>query len=283
MILVKQKNKENSIELKENSGIPYLSYPILEKTGLVHHGFSTRMGGVSQGDFSTMNFSVSRGDSEEAVLENYRRIAKAMELNFDGLVASSQTHTTNIRKVTGEDALKGILKEQDYDDIDGLMTDEKGVALVTLYADCVPLYFLDPVHKAIALSHSGWKGTVGNMAGITIGAMAEEYGTRPEDLLVCIGPSICVDCYEIGEDTASEFKKAFSIEDQKEILIPKEGGKYQLDLWKANRILLLKAGIQEEHLKVTNICTCCNPKLLFSHRASKGKRGNLAAFLQLKE
>lgn len=283
MFLLKQKNSETDLELKERDGIPYLSYPILERTGLVRHGFSTRAGGVSRGEFSTMNFSVSRGDSQEAVLENYRRFSKAAGLNYKGLVASSQTHTTNIRKVTWEDAGKGITKEPDYDDVDGLMTDEKGLALVTFYADCVPLYFLDPVRKAIALSHSGWRGTAGNMAGITVQAMVKEYGTRPEDLLACIGPSICRDCYEIGEDTACEFQKGFTQEEQKKVLMPKTGGKYQLDLWEANRILLLKAGIRGENLAVTNICTCCNPESLFSHRASQGRRGNLAAFLQLTE
>ena len=112
--------------------------------------------------------------------------------------------------------------------------------------------------------------------------MENAYGTRPEDVVAAIGPSICQDCYEVSEDVADAFKREFK-EQEQEILLPKTGGKYQLDLWKANEILLLEAGIKKSHLAVTNICTCCNPDLLFSHRASHGKRGNLGGFLCLKK
>ena len=115
----------------------------------------------------------------------------------------------------------------------------------------------------------------------TLEAMAEAYGTRPEDVYAAVGPSICQDCYEISEDVAEHFYEEFKGHGD-EILIYKGNGKYQLDLWKTNEIVLLEAGIQPEHLAVTNVCTCCNSEVLFSHRASHGKRGNLAAFLMLK-
>ena len=153
---------------------------------------------------------------------------------------------------------------------------------MTFYADCVPLYFVDRTHRAIGLSHSGWRGTVKAMGQETIKAMKEAFGTRPEDLVVCIGPSICADCYEVGPEVAEEFAQAFSQTCHSAILEKKPDGKYQLDLWRANQIVLEEAGLKPENISVTNICTHCNPDLLFSHRRSAERRGNLCAFLCLK-
>ena len=204
-----------------------------------------------------------------------------MGVKAEQMVLSWQTHTVNVRQVGEEDMGKGVTRERDYRDVDGMITDVPGLCLVTLYADCVPLYFLDPVHKAIGLSHSGWKGTVKRMGRVTVERMREAYGTRPEDLLACIGPSICADCYEIGEDVANVFRQNFSRKEQERILREKSGGKYQLDLWEANRLILADTGIPAERIAVTDICTMCNSRWLFSHRATGGRRGNLGAFLYL--
>ena len=278
----RKKTQDHVLETKRVNGVTFLSFPFLEQTGLVSHAFSTRLGGVSKGDFSTMNFSFTRGDRKEDVLENYSRMAAALGVERERMVLTWQTHTTNVRLVTDEDAGKGVVRERDYRDVDGLITNIPGITLVTFFADCVPLYFLDPVHKAIGLSHSGWRGTVKRMGRVTIEAMAREFGSRPEDMIACVGPSICRDCYEVGEEVAEEFKNAFDADYHNEILIPKENGKYQLDLWAANRIVLTEAGIRGERLAVTNICTYCNPELLFSHRRTAERRGNLCAFLALK-
>lgn len=278
----KKKTEENILETKKANGVTYLSFPILEKTGLVSHAFSTRLGGVSRGDFATMNFSFTRGDVREDVLENYSRMAAVLGVDRERMVLTWQTHTTNVRRVTEEDAGKGVTRERDYRDVDGLITNIPGITLVTFFADCVPLYFLDPVQKAIGLSHSGWRGTVKRMGRVTIGAMNREFGSRPEDIIACVGPSICRDCYEVGGEVAEEFKNAFDADYHKEILVQKENGKYQLDLWAANRIVLTEAGIRAANLAVTNICTYCNPDLLFSHRRTAERRGNLCAFLSLK-
>ena len=272
---------ELSVHQLKNSGeLPLFHYPLLDETGIVRHCFTTRYGGVSEGIFSTLNLSFTRGDVKESVEENYHRIAEAMGTDCAHLVCSDQTHTTNVRVVTEADAGKGIICPRDYTDIDGLITNVPGLALVTFYADCVPLYFVDPVHRAIGLSHSGWRGTVARMGKCTLEAMYREYGTVAADVYCAIGPSICQDCYEVSEDVAVQFEQAFSGHES-EILINKCNGKYQLDLWKANEIVLLEAGVNQEHLAVPDVCTCCNPELLFSHRASHGKRGNLGAFLCL--
>ena len=241
------------------------------------------MGGVSTGDCATMNLSFERGDAEEAVRTNYELLGAAVGFKTDSLVFSKQTHTTNVRVVTEDDKGKGFVKERDYTDVDGLITNVPGLTLATFYADCVPLYFVDPVHKAIGLTHSGWKGTVGKIGKVTVEKMTETYGTDPKDVLAAIGPSICQSCYEVSEDVIDQFQEAFEEKYWPELFYGKENGKYQLNLWRANELIFEEAGILKENYSTTNICTCCNPGYLFSHRASYGKRGNLGAFLQIKE
>jgi hypothetical protein len=268
------------LPLEMGERLPLFFYPLLEETGIVQHAFTTRLGGVSTGDFQTLNLSFTRGDAAESVQENYRRLSEALSLEYGSFVCSDQTHTTNVIRVGREDAGNGILFPRKYADVDGMITNERGVTLVTFYADCVPLYFVDPVHGAIGLSHSGWRGTVGRMGAVTLAAMKREFGTNPADVVCAIGPSICQDCYEVGAEVAEKFYAEFPEWGEK-ILWDKKNGKYQLNLWKANEIVLTEAGVKPEHLAVTNICTCCNPGLLFSHRASHGRRGNLAALLSL--
>lgn len=264
------------------AGVTYLSYPSLEETGVAIHGFSTRLGGVSKGIYESMDLSFSRGDEEAAVRENYRRIARAVGFGVESVVASDQTHTANVRVVTAKDRGCGLTRPKTYRDVDGMVTCEPGVTLATFYADCVPLFLVDPVKRAIGLAHSGWRGTVGKIGQAAVRAMAREYGTEPGDLAVAIGPSICQDCYEVSGDVAEEFQRAFPRKLWDSLLYQKREGKYQLDLWEANRQVFLEAGVNPRKIAMPNLCTCCNPQLLFSHRASKGKRGNLAAFLALK-
>lgn len=267
----------------EKDGVVYVSFPLLDAEKGFVHGFSTRIGGVSEGDLSSMNLSFTRGDDPERVKENYRRIAAAIGFDEKRLVLTHQTHTNHVRVVTEADAGKGYIKERDYTDVDGLVTNVPNLVLTTFYADCVPLFFIDPVHRAIGLSHSGWRGTVSDIAGVTVETMERAYGTRPEDLLVGIGPSICQDCYEVSEDVIDEFRASYEEKLWPQLYREKENGKYQLNLWEACRQNLLRAGVLPGRIEVTDLCTCCNPQLFFSHRASHGKRGNLAGFLMIRE
>ena len=268
-------------ELKEKNHVPYIQFKNLSATGIVKHGFSTRKGGVSTGIFSSMNLNFKRGDDPDAVMENYRRMAAALNMRVEDMVLSDQTHTTNVRVITEEDRGKGILKPQDYSDVDGMITNVPGIVLVTSYADCVPLYFVDLVRKAIGLSHSGWKGTVGHIGQKTVWKMHEVYGSEPKDIVAAIGPSICQSCYEVSDDVAEAFRANFTADEAADILLDKGNGKYQLDLWKANWYVLTDAGILPEHLSVTDLCTACHPDLLWSHRKTNGQRGGLSAFLSL--
>ena len=262
--------------------VPFLTYPLFEKTGVVKSAFSTRIGGVSKGCYESMNLSFDRGDDKDAVMENFQRIASAIGTNCHDMVLSRQTHTANVRVVTEEDKGKGIVRERDYTDVDGLVTNVPGICLVTSYADCVPLYFVDPIKKVIGLSHSGWRGTVGKIGKETVEKMTEEFQTDPSELYAAIGPSICQDCYEVSGDVIEKFKEAFDEKDWDNLFYRKNNGKYQLDLWKANESVFRESGICKEHIAVTNVCTHCNSKILYSHRETGDKRGNLCAFLALK-
>lgn len=261
---------------------PLLKFHLINETGIVEHGFTTRIGGVSKGEFSELNLSYTRGDEKAFVDENFRRTAVSLHSEVSDFVLTDQTHTTNVRKVTGKDRGKGIIRERDYADVDGLITNETGIVLSAFFADCVPLYFVDPARRAIGLSHSGWRGTVSRMGLATIQAMGEAYGSDPKDLVCAIGPSICQSCYEVSEDVALRFMEEFPGAGDA-LCYPSrhKKGKYQLNLWKANELVLTGAGVLPERIAVTDACTCCNPKLLFSHRASHGRRGNLGAFLKL--
>ena len=263
--------------------VPYLEYPMLRETGIIRHGFSTRLGGVSEGCWASMNLSFERGDRPEAVMENFRRIGAELGVRCEDMVLSQQTHTANVRVVTGADRGKGITRERDYTDVDGLITNEPGICLVTSFADCVPLYFVDPVKKAIGLSRSGWRGTVGKIGKRTVEMMGESFGSDPADILAAVGPSVCMDCYEVSGDVIEKFRQVFDEKLWPELFYEKENGKCQLDLWKANELIFLESGILPEHMAVTKLCTPRNREILYSPRAAGGKRGNLCAFLALKE
>ena len=231
---------------RELDGMEYLVFPALEETGMVRHMFGTRVGGVSEGKYATVNFSYTLGDRPECVDENYRRAARI--LTRDGDIGP-------------------------------------GLVLTTFHADCPPVYIVDPVRRAIGLAHSGWKGTIGEISRCTLERMTEEYGTRPEDCICAIGPSICQDCYEVSSDVADRFREQYRerVWDFDILQSGKMPGKYQLGLWKAIRMILLDCGVLPEHISVTDICTKCNCGYLYSHRITGFERGNMAAFLSIRD
>lgn len=279
-IVILNKENRNSTRINFKDNVPYISYRALADIKWLKNGFSTRLGGVSEGVLSTMNLGFGRNDLPENVIKNHEIIANAIGFNPENIVASKQTHTTNVKIVSKKDCGKGIYRERDYDDVDGMITNENGIVLATYFADCVPLYMVDTKNKAIGLSHSGWRGTVGKIGKVTLDLMKETYGTNPKDVIACIGPSICRDCYEVSEDVATEFEAAFKGR-EKDILINKGNGKYQLDLWECNYIIFKECGVYEENIHMPDICTCHNMEMMFSHRATQGRRGNLAAFLSI--
>ncbi len=270
-----------ALTLHFDCATPYITFPLLDKCNAVNHAFTTRLGGVSGGMYSTMNMSFSNGDSYENVLENYKRICAAANIDINNLVLSKQTHTNNVRIIGKDDIGKGIFKELDYDDVDGLITNIPGVALVTQYADCTPLLFCDPVKRVIATSHAGWRGTASGIGAKTVELMQSSFGCNPKDIIAAIGPSICQNCYEVDDAVYTPISEIPYL-DKSKIFIKKDGGKYMFDLWETNRQILINAGILPQNIDVTDLCTNCHPDIFHSHRFTKGKRGNLAAIIALK-
>ena len=269
------------MKLRSINGVEFYTFEIFEKTGLVDHMFSTRIGGVSEGFFASLDLSYSRGDDPEKVTENFTRAAKAIGSDIKNITIARQTHGTKISIVDESDCGRGVTKERYPEGYDGLITDKRGVMLVTLHADCIPLYFLDPVKKVVALSHAGWRGTVDGMAEKTVLKMEEVFASDRGDILAGIGPGISACCFEVSEDVRDEFVSKLSFS-EKFIKKGEKEGKYYIDLKAVNKEILVNMGIAEENIEVSSECTKCLEDKFFSHRRMGERRGSMAAFLGLK-
>ena len=271
-----------TVNINKSGEVEYITFPKLCKQNGVRHIFSTRTGGVSTGARGSMNLSFRNGDSRENVEENYRRLCLAAGIDVSHLVFSRQTHTNNVLTVTAEHRGTGYSKPE-FTDVDGLVTAEPGVALVTQYADCVPLLFYDPVARVCANSHSGWRGTALKIGEVTVNKMVNEFGCRRENIVAAIGPCICKKCYEVDSVVYDAFENAgFGGEKLNLLFTAKgDGEHFLLDLGLANKEILLGAGIRPDNLDVADLCTAENSDYLHSHRATAGKRGNLAAIIEM--
>lgn len=267
--------------------VQYLTFPAFEQISFLYHAFSTRKGGVSSGIFSTMNLSFGRGDAPENVTKNFEILCDALHIKTDTLVFSAQTHTANILSVTKADCGKGLTRPKTWNDVDGLVTADPDVTLVTHYADCVPLFFADPVKKIVGAAHAGWRGTVAGIGGNMIRLMTGKYDCDPRNILVGIGPSIGQCCFETDQKTADEF---FRLPDAliqdciKKRPDPADPvlSKFDIHLQGVNRNILIHAGVLPEHIEITDICTKCNHEWLFSHRATNGERGGMVAMIGMR-
>ncbi len=274
--------KSKTMALNNKDTVPYLTYNSLKEIKFVNHAFSTRLGGVSKGIFSTMNLALNRGDNPDSVIGNYRRFCLSAGFDFDTLVASAQDHNTFVRRVTSKDLGVGITKPRDIQSVDALITDEKNVTLVTYYADCTPLFFVDTVRRAIGLAHAGWRGTVGRIGQKVVRKMTDEFGTNPADLVCAIGPAISKCCYEVDKGCADEFYNLTDLDNSK-FIFPQKNNKYMIDLLETNRQILIKAGVKPDNITLSDLCTRCNSDLLWSHRATNGQRGTMCAFMCIKD
>ena len=270
-----------------NHTVPLIESPLLQEIRGLRHGFSTRKGGVSKEHLSSLNLGFNLGDEREKVLENFRILGSLFEAKPEDFVLTQQTHSVNVRHVGREDRGKGIFRERDYTDVDALMTDEEGVILSAFSADCVPILFYDKGHRAIASCHSGWRGTHGRILARVIEAMQREFSSKPEEIYIAIGPSICKNCYEVSEDVGEAFLEAFpALREETKNASPIERvseEKFHIDLWELNRIIALEAFIPPENISISGYCTMERPDLFFSHRYSQGKRGVQGAFIGLSE
>lgn len=263
-------------ELRQCGDVKFYVPLTIENTKLVRVGFSTREGGVSEGCYRSMNLRWNCDDAHENVLENYKRITAAIGIDYRDTVLSKQVHEDKVLSVGCTDKGNGIIKENKFTSADALMTNEKGVALAATFADCTPVFFIDPIQKAAAVAHSGWRGTVKEISVRVIDRMHEVYCSKPENIICAIGPSIQEDHFEVGDDVAEIFIRKFG-----EDTVRLYGDRYHVSMQKAIKKQLISAGVKEENIDDSGICTYCNSDLLFSHRKTNGKRGNLGAFIQL--
>lgn len=270
-----------TMTLNNKDTVPVLRYNTLSEIDFINHGFSTRFGGVSQGVFSSMNMAFNRGDDPKSVTENYKRFCKSAGFEFENLVASSQDHHTVVRQVTSANKGIGIYKPKDIASVDALVTNEKGVTLVTYYADCTPLFFVDTKNKAIALAHAGWRGTVGKIGFKVLKKMKECFNTNPKDVTAAIGPAISKCCYEVDLPCAEHFLNLKEL-NPSDFVTPLNNGKFMVDLLETNRQILVHSGVKPDNITISDLCTNCNSDLLWSHRATKGQRGTMCAMMCIK-
>lgn len=265
------------MDIKTQNNVTYLKYKILNDYTFVNHAVSTRHGGVSSGDaLGTLNLGYNTKDKARNVTQNYERFCEATGFDSKNLVFGFQTHSANVRYVTEDDRGKGIYREKDYTDVDALITDRPGVALVIHTADCVPVTFTDTKNKAIGNAHCGWKGTFNNLAEITLKEMSARFGTNPKDVVCTIGPAICRECYEVSEELYNQFLDKFGYTDA----IISENSKFFLDLMLINKHTLENAGVTK--IAVSDLCTMCNKDDLYSHRGLGPERGLLSSVIELR-
>lgn len=266
---------------------------LLSKWGARHErltaGFTGRDGGVSEAPWFSLNMGLHVGDLDEAVIANRRLLTDAVGWPFESWTCAEQVHGNRVYQVTeaekgrGRATLNDVLK-----DCDAIMTDVPGVLLASFYADCVPLYFFDPEHDAIALAHAGWKGTVQQIATETIQAMVNAYGTNPQALLAAIGPSISACCYEVDGPVINQVEQLLESlglkgEEAETMLKPAGIDKANLDLKEINRQIMIKAGILPIRIELTEWCTGCRRDLFFSHRKEGGMTGRMASWIGIRE
>lgn len=274
------------VEYTISTGIlPMVESPLFQRETGLQHGFSTRKGGVSKEHLASLNLSFSVEDAKENVLENFRRIGERFGKTPEDFVLSKQSHETKVLKVGTKDRGKGITKDRDYEGIDALITDEKGIILSCFSADCVPILFYDPIHKTVGACHSGWRGTKGKILQNVVEEMRKHFSSNPAEILIAIGPSICKEQYVVSEDLALSFLEDYPDlgEDTASPIQRISKDKFQLDLWDLNRRIALDSGIKEEHISISGYCTMENPELFFSHRYSQGKRGLQGAFICIQD
>ena len=256
--------------------LEYLSSPLLDTP----HGFSTRLGGVSEGHLASLNLGCHRGDRDENLRENYRRFCAAIGSDVGSVVMTKQVHRTQVRQVTRADIKADLLDEVPFE-ADGLTTDIPGITLFIFSADCIPVLLFDPVRKAVGACHAGWRGTAGAIGAETVKAMVSRYGCDPADIRAAIGPGIGVCCFETDADVPEAMEAALG--DLAAPFMTRTGEKWHVDLKAINKAVLLDAGVAEDHIDVSEDCTCCQHERFWSHRYTGGIRGSQAAAIMLEE
>jgi hypothetical protein len=242
------------------------------------HAFTTRHGGVSTGIYDSLNLGENRGDEPENVRRNYEIIAEELGFDYHDIVFTKQVHQANVRVVTADDRHE-LFTQVPYE-VDGIITDVRKVPLIVFTADCVPILMQDTKKGVIAAVHAGWRGTVKNIAARAVNIMRDEFGCRGEDIQAAIGPCISVCCFETGPEVPQAMKEIAG-NDAEQFFFMLESGKFMVDLKGFNEYLLVKAGLRDRNISVSDECTMCSSDKYWSHRQTHGQRGSQASIIML--
>lgn len=265
------------MRLAEKNGVKYFTF---DKLNGVRHCFSTRVGGVSEGCYESLNLAF-REDKMENVIQNYERICAAIDVDSHNTVWTRQVHTDTILRVNENDRGKGLYMPRREEGYDAAVTNCKDVVLTGFSADCVLIFYYDAVNKAIGIAHSGWRGTVLKIGASVVERMGIEFGTRSEELICCIAPAIGKCCFQVDKPVADEFESNIPWSGKYITKDTKYEGKYYIDLHSINEEILLESGVKAENIENSRFCTMCHPELFYSHRLMGASRGTMAGMISL--
>jgi YfiH family protein len=267
---------QKGFDRRVKNGLVYFTSPLIEDTGFVKHCITSRKGGVSPAPFDSLNFSAKREKNEENILKNYNLVARNFDLDVHSFAVVNYAHGYKVLNISEEDCPSGLPGKQSLPYSDGIATMDCSTTLVTLHADCLPLYFLDRNKKAITLCHAGWKGIYTHIIVKSVDLMRECYGSDPKDIIAAIGPSIGPCCFEVQQEVYSLFASEFA-----GCATLKKSEKMFVDLWRAAAMDMQSAGIDAQNVSVAQLCTSCDCGHFFSHRRDQGKTGAMLAFMKL--
>ena len=267
-------NNFSGFKLTEKNGVKALEIPVFTKAGFDRHCFTTRVGGVSGGEFASLNLSKTRENNEANKRENYRRVARFLGVEYDSLTLVNYSHGNGVYCANAHDAGKGIDKPVDYKSCDAIFTNTPTVTAVSLHADCTPVFMADPVKRVAGVGHAGWKGVYSGLVENMLAALKDVYGSAPQDILVGIGPHIMGCCFEVKDDVAKPFAGRFG----EAVLAERDGGLF-VDMQAAILMQLSAGGILPQNISLANMCTYCNEELFYSHRRDQGRTGAMGSFI----
>ncbi|MEA1936272.1 MAG: peptidoglycan editing factor PgeF [Thermodesulfobacteriota bacterium] len=264
-------------QISQKGTIKYLESKVLKEYDFVTHAFCTRRGGVSEGKFANLNFSLREGDGKEIVSRNWEILAASFNLSVEQFFVANQVHSDGILVIDNE----GLDIASDRScDFDAIISDKPGLAIGILTADCVPIFLVDRKKRVIGVVHAGWKGTSLKIAAKTIDTFVRRFSSSTADIIAVIGPAIGHCCYQVNGVVFEAMKE----DGNRKSFFSKcdENGKWMLDLPLANKLQIQNAGVSPENISLAGVCTSCHVDDFFSHRREMGRTGRQLSFIVLK-
>lgn len=267
---------------KAANGVVYLTMPNLDGIKGFKHAFTTRIGGVSKPPFDTLNMGARELEDSSIRKKNISLACEAVGLHANNIITINHDHSVNVEIVTKKNAGEGLYRltaKEDRPISDAFITSDYDLPVMTLHADCIPIYFYDKKQRIISVCHAGWKGVYGNIVSNVIAKLEKEFCTNKEDLLIAVGPCISVVGFEVGDDLAEQFENKYKVYD---IITPRINGRHHIDIQKCCCLQIADCDVPIKNMQVANVCTYLDSELFFSYRRDK-KCGSMGAFMELNE